>query len=281
VDFANTFLIIHRVSFAQFFMEIVDKRASGVLIAKIGLHEMFSCHFQHHIEGVMATSFGKLKRYTLREYWREECGKFSLWLTQEDILEMIGESIDLKLVPAKQGNSVGLPKGGVLAVNSQNTEIVLLQGQLHDLTHEDFGQLISCAAELRASAIVWIASKIPIEYRNAVDWLNAMARHHISFYCAELELWRIDNSAPAANFHVVCQPRPVTGKAKDGQDSIEGRQEERQELPLTKNNASPQGKGVWTKDNRENLPTSPQSKPLATVKEEVAVRENFVYTKSF
>jgi len=229
----------------------------------------------------MATSLGKLQRYNLQEFWGEEFGKFSSWLIQEDILEMIGEDIDLKLIPTKQNNSVSLPQGGVIAKNAKNADIIFIQGQLLDLTHNDFGQLISCAAEMNASSIVWVASNIPIEYRNAINWLNTMSRHDVSFYCAELELWRIDNSAPAANFHVVCQPRHLTGKVQDGQDFVVERVDAKQEVPLPKNTANPQKKGDWTKTNHGNLPPLPQGKSSTQVKEEVAVRENFVYTKSF
>ncbi|GJL63419.1 MAG: hypothetical protein NPIRA04_20730 [Nitrospirales bacterium] len=229
----------------------------------------------------MATSLGKLQRYNLQDFWGEEFEKFSSWLIQEDILGMIGEGIDLKLIPTKQDKLVSLPQGGVIAKNAKNADIIFIQGQLLELTHNDFGQLISCAAEVNASSIVWVASKIPIEYRSAINWLNTMSRHDVSFYCAELELWRIDNSAPAANFHVVCQPGQMTRKVQDGQDSVVERVAGKQEVPFANNAARSQKKGDWTKATHENLPPLPQGQSPAQVKEEVAVRENFVYTKSF
>ncbi|GJL65149.1 MAG: hypothetical protein NPIRA05_01200 [Nitrospirales bacterium] len=229
----------------------------------------------------MATSLGKLQRYTLQEFWGEEIGKFSAWLIQSEVLDMIGESLGFELIAAQQSASVNDSERHVMAKNAKNADPVLIQGQLNSLTHVDFGQLIACAAETNASTVVWVASVIPDEFKHAVDWLNAMSHNAVSFYCAELELWKIDNSAPAASFHVVCQPRSLTRQAKDVQGSIEERKAVKSEVPIATKTASPQRKGDWSKKNQETTYPSSQRQSSGSVKEEVAVRENFVYKKSF
>ncbi len=228
----------------------------------------------------MAKSLGKLKRFNLQEYWGTEFDKFSSWLIQEEILEMIGETIALELAPAKHEIPGGMIKGGVVAKNMRNNALVLIQGQLGAITQSDFGKLISCAAGVEAAVVVWVASKIPSDHRKALDWLNVVSREHINFYGAELELWRIDDSAPAPNFNLVCQPtqwgRAVNSEQDDG-DTTKSIEVEAEHLSPKKEVR----KGDWTKKPSEKFEAVPQDKSSAQSKEDIAVRENFVYTKSF
>ncbi|WP_447970892.1 hypothetical protein [Nitrospira sp. M1] len=228
----------------------------------------------------MAKSLGTLQRYNLQEYWGEEFDKFSSWLIQEEVLEMIGGSLSLKLLPTPQDNVAGILKGGVIAKTAHNADVVLIQGQLHDVAYHDLGQLIVSAAEMNVSSIIWIASTFPAECRKAVDWLNTLS-HKGSFYCAELELWRIDNSVPAANVHVVCQPGPLVGKTKPSQDSIGKPIDAKQETSPRKHEANPKSTDAWPKKAHGKFSPSQQEKASTQVKEDVAVRENFVYTKPF
>ena len=233
----------------------------------------------------MAKSLGKLKRFSLQEFWGEDFEKFSSWLIQEEILEMIGEAIEVELTPAKDDMPVGVLKGGVVAKNVKNDTYVIIQGQLAGITHGDFGKLITYAAGLDAAVVVWVASKIPDEHRKAFDWLNDVSREDISFYGAELELWRIDDSAPAPNFNLVCQPNQWARSLKldhgegaklDGEDS----EETEVEAPQEKKEPVAQRKGDWSKKPSEKPASSQSAKSPAQSKDGVSVRENFVYTKS-
>ncbi len=228
----------------------------------------------------MAKSLGKLKRFNLQEYWGDEFDKFSLWLVQEEILEMIGEAIDVQLVPVNHDLSAIRLKGGVVAKNVKNDDIVLIQGQLDGITYSDFGQLIEAASSVDASVIVWVATKIPDEHKRGLDWLNGVSGENVSFYAAELELWRIDDSAPAPNFSLVCQPNPWGESVKPSQDAMKSSGLSVSEAPLSRQDDPPQRKGDWTKKPSEKLNPTQQGESSTQMKEDVAVRENFVYTKS-
>jgi len=54
--------------------------------------------------------------------------------------------------------------------------------------------------------IVWICNKVTEEHRNAIDWLNEITTDKIAFFALEIELWKIDDSAPAPKFNIVCSP---------------------------------------------------------------------------
>ncbi|GJL56940.1 MAG: hypothetical protein NPIRA02_40720 [Nitrospirales bacterium] len=227
----------------------------------------------------MAKSLGTLKRYSLQEYWGDAFDTFASWLIQEEVLEMIGRDISVKLLPTPQDNVAAILKGGVLAKTAHNADVVLIQGQLHDVAYHDLGQLIASAAEMNVSSIVWIASTFPAECRKAVDWLNTLSQNGGNFYCAELELWRIDNSVPAANVHVVCQPRSLVGKTKPSQECIAKPIDTKEETPPRKDEANPKSPGDWPKKVHEKFSPSQQGHTSTQVKDDVAVRENFVYTK--
>ena len=233
----------------------------------------------------MAKSLGKLKRFSLQEFWGEDFEKFSSWLIQDEILEMIGEAIDVELAPANDDMPGGMLKGGVIAKNVKNDAYVIIQGQLAGITHGDFGKLITYAAGLDAAIVVWVASKIPDEHRKAFDWLNNVSRDDISFYGAELELWRIDDSAPAPNVNLVCQPNQWARNLKLGHDelvSLESGDPINPEVenPQEKKEPVAQRKGDWSKKPSGKLSSSQSEKAPGQTKEGVSVRENFVYTKS-
>ncbi|MCA9470723.1 MAG: hypothetical protein MRJ96_01340 [Nitrospirales bacterium] len=232
----------------------------------------------------MAKSLGKLKRFSLQEYWGEEFGKFSSWLSQEEILEMIGESVGVELVLARQEPLVAnLKGGGVVAKTAKTHDNVLIQGQLGSIHDDDVGKLVSSASDIEAIIIIWIASKISPEHRKVLDWLNHISRTDIGFYGIELELWRIDDSAPAPNLSIVCQPNQWARSPNQENNSQEmtGTGEVKLDTQESKKESSSERKGDWSKRPSERLTPSPQQKSSAQVKDDVSIRENFVYTKSF
>ena len=239
----------------------------------------------------MATSLGKLRQIDLLEFWGGEAGGLSAWLAQKDILQMLGEAIEIDLEPVSGEMPMGLLKGGVLAKQSKNEAYVIIQGQLEATTHDDLGKLVTYAAGLNALAVVWVASKIPEEHRKALDWLNEVSRDEVSFYGTELELWRIDDSAPAPKFSLVCQPNFWARHLKLGQeDPIE---QDDQFVPeessvIEAKPPAPVKKGEWASESttkvKEKPAPSPQSAKSPSPSKEkdgVSVRQNFVYTKTY
>ena len=225
----------------------------------------------------MAKSLGKLKRFNLQEYWGDEFGKFSTWLGQEEILEMIGESVGVELGRTGDKEPVLALKGGIVVRNIKTDDIVLIQGQLGSIHYDDVGKLIAVASDVDATMIIWIASKIPEDHQKALDWLNHISRNDVSFYGAELELWRIDDSAPAPNLSIVCRPNQWLRSLDDEDDTADMADQGNAELdiPQSKQELPSQRKGDWSKKPTQQQKSSAQSK------DDISIRENFVYTKSF
>ena len=83
---------------------------------------------------------------------------------------------------------------------------VAIMGHLEPSDHLHLGQMITFAAGLDVSAVVFIASRIGEEHRAVLDWLNQHGDDEVRFFGIELRLLRIGGSQPGASFHVESRP---------------------------------------------------------------------------
>ncbi|MGD9852316.1 MAG: hypothetical protein AB7T38_13725 [Nitrospirales bacterium] len=224
----------------------------------------------------MAKPVGKLRKISLNEVWGNEPDGFGSWLQQDEILEMLGEAIEVALKPAGGEIPLDTLKGGVLAKDAKRGSYVIVLGALSGIQPDTLGKLMIYAAGLDAKAIICVGQDISPEIRQTFDWLNSVSRDDVNFYGMELELWRIDDSVPAPNFNVVCQPNMWARQLKMGQDEGENGTQTSKEAVDAKSK-----KEEFPKDAKEKVP-APQGK-VATgqTKDGVSVRQNFVYTKTF
>ena len=224
----------------------------------------------------MAKPVGKLKKINLNEVWSNEVEGFASWLQQDEILEMLGESLELSLKAAGEEIPLDTLPGAVLAKDAKRGHYVIVLGHLDGMSHEAFGKLIMYAAGLEAKAMVCVGQEITAEIRQSLDWLNMVSRDDVNFYATELELWRIDDSVPAPNFNVVCQPNMWARQLKMGQEDGESNENSKSKT----SSESKSKKEEPTKGSKEKA-GAPQGKPASDPKDGVSVRQNFVYTKTF
>jgi hypothetical protein len=225
----------------------------------------------------MAKPVGKLRKISLSEVWGNEPEGFGAWLQQEEILEILGESIERTIQSAGSEIPLSALAGGVLAKDAKSGSYVMVLGHLDGINPEALGNLIIYSAGLDAKAVVCVAQEISPEIRQTLDWLNAVSRDNVNFYGSELELWRIDDSAPAPNFHVVCRPNLWARQLKLAQE--EGREAgvaKASEFPDLKNKKNEDRTVRSEKDSTVHHTPTP-----AGGNEGVSVRQNFVYTKTF
>ena len=226
----------------------------------------------------MAKPVGKLRKINLSEVWGNEPDGFASWLQQEEILEILGETIERTLKPAGSEIPLSTLVGGVLAKDVKSGSYVIVLGHLDGINPDGLGKLIMYSAGLDAKVVVCVAQEISAEIRQTLDWLNAVSRDEVNFYGAELELWRIDDSVPAPNFHLVCQPNLWARQLKMGQEEGgEAGAVKASEFPELKSKKDEASKGAKDKG------TAPQGKPgtAPAGKDGLSVRQNFVYTKTF
>ena len=153
---------------------------------------------------------------------------------------------------------------------------VIVLGHLDGISAEAFGKLIMYAAGLEAKAIICVGQEITAEIRQSLNWLNMVLRDDVNFYATELELWRIDDSVPAPNFNVVCQPNMWARQLKMGQEDGEAAGGSKsKDFSESKSKKEDPSKGSKEKVGAAQGKSGPSSK------DGVSVRQNFVYTKTF
>lgn len=166
----------------------------------------------------MISSLGRLTQVDLKEAWTGEASDFTPWLASPDNLALLAEAIGLELECEAREQAVGSFRADILCKERGTDNFVLIENQLEDTDHGHLGQLITYAAGLKATTIVWICRQFREEHRAALDWLNEATNEQISFLGLEIELWKIGDSQVAPKFNVVCKPndwsRVVSDAAK-------------------------------------------------------------------
>jgi Domain of unknown function (DUF4268) len=161
-------------------------------------------------------SLGKLETVDLRAYWEDEAREFTPWLAEPENIKLLGDAVGLELEVQAQEKDVGPFRADILCKDTENNNWVIIENQLEATNHSHLGQLLTYAAGLHASAIIWISERFRPEHRAALDWLNETTREGAAFYGVELELLRIGNSAPAPRFNVVSKPNQFSKEALTG-----------------------------------------------------------------
>ncbi len=148
----------------------------------------------------------RLTKVSLREAWPHEAADFTPWLAKPENLELLGDAIGMKLELEAEEKSVGPFRADIVCRDLVRGAFVLIENQLECTDHSHLGQLLTYAAGLEVTTIVWIAKSFTDEHRAAIDWLNNKTPSDISLFGLEIEVWRIGDSAMAPKFNIVCQP---------------------------------------------------------------------------
>jgi hypothetical protein len=150
--------------------------------------------------------FGSLTPVDLRECWPREDSDFTPWLASEENIALLGDAIGAELEVKEQEASVGSFSADILCRDVTNDSLVVIENQLERTDHSHLGQLITYAAGLEASTLVWVVKTFTEEHRAAIDWLNRNTDGDFHFFGIEVEVFRIGESAPAPRFEVVAKP---------------------------------------------------------------------------
>jgi hypothetical protein len=147
-----------------------------------------------------------LKKMDLRAIWSSEAHDFTPWLAQEENIALLGNTLDMELKVEACEKEVGPFRADILCKDAIDDRWVLIENQLEITDHKHLGQVMTYASGLKALTVVWIASSFTEEHRAVLDWLNEITDDCIHFFGLEIELWQINDSAPAAKFNIVAKP---------------------------------------------------------------------------
>ncbi len=196
-------------------------------------------------------NLGRLEKIDLATYWQTEASDFIPWLVQDENLKLLSDTIGIDLAVVLEAAQVEELQTDLLCRDVKTGGWVLIGNQLNPSDEKHLGRLLTYAADMDASAVVWISSQFAPEHRTTLDWLNRITQSAIQFFGLELELWRIGEAAMAARFNWVTQvkeqpnldqPDPQTCAESDAAQTEETLEEEPE--PLSE--AQQQNLDFWT-----------------------------------
>jgi hypothetical protein len=160
----------------------------------------------------MSVDLGQMRKVGVRDVWKHEEQEFTPWLASDENFSRLADALDLELQVEGVEVPVGPFSADILAKDTDGN-FVVIESQFGKTNHDHLGKLLTYAATLNASAVVWIAERFTDEHRKAFEWLNDHTSEDLSLYAVELVLWQIDQSKPAVQFNVLSRPSEIVRKA--------------------------------------------------------------------
>lgn len=154
-------------------------------------------------------SIGKLKRLGLEDIkriWPHEEQDLSSWIAEN--IDALNEVLQLQIEIEGKEEHVDDFRLDLVGTDNISQVPVIIENQFGQSNHDHLGKLITYSAAKEAGIVIWVANEIRIAHRNAIEWLNSISPHDMTFYGIELELFQIDDSLPAPNFKIVAGPPP-------------------------------------------------------------------------
>lgn len=150
---------------------------------------------------------GKIEKIDdLHTVWKHESRDFSKWLSEDENLEMLGDTVGIKIILDERESSVGNFYVDLYAVEEGTDKKIIIENQLEETNHDHLGKIITYASGKGADTIIWIVKRARDEHKQAIEWLNRHTDENINFFLIEIELWKIGESLPAVKFNVVERP---------------------------------------------------------------------------
>ncbi len=147
---------------------------------------------------------GELVEVPLRDEFKHEAHVFTPWLAQH--LSRLADVLHLgELALTGTEHRVGDFSIDILAETASG-EVVVIENQLEQSDHGHLGQIITYAAGVGASVVVWVLPRLREEHRAALDWLNQNTAESLRFFGVEVSLVRIGDSPAAPMFAVEARP---------------------------------------------------------------------------
>ncbi len=160
----------------------------------------------------MPVDLGQMRKVRIRDIWKHEEHEFTPWLASEENFIQLANALGLELQVEGVEVPVGPFSADILAKDTSEN-FVIIENQFGKTDHDHLGKVLTYAATLDASAVVWIAERFTDEHRKAIEWLNDHTSEGLGLYAVELILWQIDNSKPALQFNVLSQPSEIVKQA--------------------------------------------------------------------
>ena len=125
---------------------------------------------------------GKLQEVDIRKVWAHEQYDFSKWLSAEENIQELGNTLNLSLTDVETEKFVGSYRCDILCRDEITGKVVLIENQLEQTNHDHLGKILTYASGLDASVVVWVVASARDEHASAIEWLNKHTDDSISFF---------------------------------------------------------------------------------------------------
>jgi hypothetical protein len=163
---------------------------------------------------------GTLIEVDARQAWPHEALSFTPWLAQH--LDALSREIGIPLELEGQEVAVETFSADILARNSRDDTLVLIENQLAIADHSHLGQIMTYLAGLEAHTVIWIALDFRDAHLSAVRWLNDHTTEDYAFFAIKARVVQIGNSPLAPVFDVLIKPnrweKRLQSVARESQD---------------------------------------------------------------
>lgn len=152
----------------------------------------------------MGEELGRIEVVDPRKIWASEEHDFTPWLAKN--IETLSDAIGFPISIEGREHRVGAFELDLIGRVSGTDRIVAIENQLEPSDHRHLGQLVTYAAGLKASVVIWITPSPRDEHREAIQWLNSLSGDRASFFLVRPEVIQVDDSRPAVRFQVEVAP---------------------------------------------------------------------------
>jgi hypothetical protein len=151
-----------------------------------------------------AVQLAELEEVDPSTVFQRDGAGFADWLA--DNLDQLARELGISGL-REVGRDVGVGSFTVdILAQTDRGRRVAIATKLEPSDHLHLGQMITFAAGLDVSAVVWITTRIGEEHRAVVDWLNQHGDDEVRFFGVEVRTLRIGNSPAAVTFNVEARP---------------------------------------------------------------------------
>ena len=112
---------------------------------------------------------GKMEQISdLRAIWPHEAYDFSKWLSKEENLAMLSDSIGIDVVLEELESPVGDFSVDLYAYEEGTNRRIVIENQLEDTNHDHLGKIITYASGKGAEVVIWIVKRARDEHKHRV-----------------------------------------------------------------------------------------------------------------
>jgi len=148
----------------------------------------------------------KLTKVKIKDIWKTEDRDFTPWLVEN--ISRLNEDLGFNIQDPQKENR--LENFIVDIVGEDNEGKVIIENQYNKSDHDHLGKLVTYLSNVPGTRkAIWIVEEARADHINAVNWLNENTET-CSFYLVKIEVFKIQDSPPAANFDLLAGPTEIT-----------------------------------------------------------------------